>query len=204
MGCPARKRTPAFLRKAFLARSRTSNLVLPTSVSKVLGGRAGPSRSIISIIPLTGVANTMSWLPRTASAGLVWPRSIAALLRARSRTGARSQPMILPTNPHFFKAKARDPPIRPAPMIVIWRIGISCVHHRTHRHRESGKVTPGNLGTARSSITFSSPCLRVSVVTLFPPSGDLTADRRRNHAQLIHQLGELIWIERLKIGRAHV
>ena len=63
MGCPARKRTPAFLRKAFLARSRTSNLVLPTSVSKVLGGRAGPSRSIISMIPLTGVANTISWLP---------------------------------------------------------------------------------------------------------------------------------------------
>src|SRR6478672_9153237 len=47
------------------------------------------------------------------------PTSIPRIARARSRTGWRSQPMILPVNPDAFTARANDPPMRPVPIIVI-------------------------------------------------------------------------------------
>ena len=56
----------------------------------------GPRRPISSMIAPTGAASRTTWLPRTASTGSVWPSSIAPLSRARSSTGARSQPTIRP------------------------------------------------------------------------------------------------------------
>ena len=100
----------------------TAALVLPTSVSRVFGGSTGPMRSMSSRIAPTGVASSTTSLPRAASTGWVCPASIAPFPRARSSTGCRSQPMTRPLNPYFFKARPNDPPIRPVPTIVIWRM----------------------------------------------------------------------------------
>ena len=72
--------------------------------------------------------------------------------------GARSQPMIRPTNPRFFRAKASDPPIRPVPMIVIWRMGISCVHHDTGTE----KAEKSHQGTSEQHVLALLFLLRAS------------------------------------------
>ena len=57
MGCPGRNLRWC-LPKAAVARARISALVLPTSVNRVLGGRAGPRRPMSSTIAPTGAAKS--------------------------------------------------------------------------------------------------------------------------------------------------
>jgi len=47
---------------------------------------------------------------------------MAAARFARVRIVGRSQPMIRPGKPFFLSANPSEPPMRPVPMIVIWRI----------------------------------------------------------------------------------
>ena len=54
MGCPARKRWPAFRPNDLTARWTISAFVLPTSVTSVFAGRVGPSRPTRSRIGMTG------------------------------------------------------------------------------------------------------------------------------------------------------
>src|SRR5262249_46185185 len=71
------------------------------------------------MIAPTGVARIIRSLPWIASTGSSVPKSMARMARARSNTGFRSQPMILPAYPAAFRASPMEPPIRPVPMMVI-------------------------------------------------------------------------------------
>ncbi len=148
MGCPARNRRPACLPKVAAARARISDFVLPTSVSSVLAGREGPRRPINSMIAPTGAASRTTWLSRDAFTGSVSALSIAPLPRARFKTGARSQPTIRPLKPRFFKASPKEPPIRPVPMMVIWRIAM-WINRREGQGRRGKEVQLGALCVLR-------------------------------------------------------
>ena len=95
-----------------------------------------PGFSISSMMVPTGVARSTSWLPFNAVAGSVCASSIAPRARACFRTGTRSQPTIRPLNPRFFTASPKEPPMRPVPMMVIWRIVIGFTTE-TRRHKEN-------------------------------------------------------------------
>src|ERR1043166_2665358 len=75
------------------------------------------------------------------SPGLGVPASIAPHMRAFSMVASRSQPMMRPANFFFLRARPREPPIRPVPMIVIWRMGIRNLRNENRRgrrgHREN-------------------------------------------------------------------
>ena len=81
----------------------------------------------------TGVARTTSWLPSNAVAGsLALHRSRRDLVPASRPEHDRSH--IRPLNPRFFSASPKEPPMRPVPMMVIWRIVI-CFTTEARKHQ---------------------------------------------------------------------
>ena len=119
MGCPPTKST--VLGRYSSAHSKTSFLVLPTSVTTQPGGISEPMASMRSLIAMTGVAKTrmsVSLMAGNSRASIRWnARDFSAPLRTLPSES-------VPTNSRlgrlaFLNAIAREVPINPVPTIVI-------------------------------------------------------------------------------------
>src|ERR1043166_10257868 len=92
------------------------------------------------------------------SPGLGVPASIAPHMRAFSMVASRSQPMMRPANFFFLTASRREPPIRPVPMIVIWRMGIRNLRNENRRGRQGRRENDEELREPKSLSVLSVLC----------------------------------------------
>src|SRR6059058_1192242 len=146
------------------------------------------------MMPPTGVARTTRSLLEQALTGSEIATSIARRRFAFSSTGLRSHPTILPRNPLFFRASASEPPIRPVPMIVIWR----------NRGIESGNIWNHSSSVQRKQLHLPRTNAdarinqRRNEYVRYSSLRHFSTYRGRDHAQGVHQFVKLLGIERLR------
>ena len=124
MGCPPRKRLAVCLPKAAQARGHNFCLGAAHIGEQSLRGKRRPEPSD----QLNDCADRGGQQHNLASLHCLYRIGMRIINRAGSRarfnTGARSQPTMRPLKACFFNASPKEPPMRPVPMMVIWRIGM--------------------------------------------------------------------------------
>lgn len=100
----------------------TLPLTLPPSVTMARSDSPGASAARERSIADTGVESNTRSAPRTANARSWLPSSISPMARPCSRVRAERLPATsVPARPRSRKAAAKEPPIRPSPMIATRR-----------------------------------------------------------------------------------